>query len=129
MKPPWIVPSDSMFAPISKTQGNSGENAHIYRSAKWKRLRAEEMAKEPFKCCVKTCILMARILDHAVPINMGGAIWDRRNWQKICDPHHNQKRGREAHGIVEEWVETAHGRIPKRNEHLPPDIAGQSYMI
>lgn len=127
--PPWRKESEPLFAEPRQDIGNSGKNAHIYKGAKWKRLRAVEFKKEPFKCCLPNCILLAKILDHIIPIEQGGAIWDRRNWQKLCDPHHNKKRGKEAHGIIEEWVDTPHGKIPKRNAHLTPDIAGQSYMI
>ena len=75
------------------------------------------------------CIAMAQMTDHIIPIRAGGSQWDRRNWMPLCNRHHNKKRGREAHGQVGESVDTATGKIPANRAHLPPDIAGETYMI
>ena len=127
--PPWRQKTESLFHEKKKTQGNYSESAHIYRSARWRYVRRTDMAKPPFKCAIPTCQLMATILDHIIGIRVGGSIYDRRNHQKICDIHHNKKRGQERHGITEEWVMARTGKIPKRNAHLPEDIAGESYLI
>lgn len=127
--PPWRQKTESLFHEKKKTQGNYSDSAHIYRSARWRAVRKRAISEQPFQCSAGNCILLAKILDHIIPIREGGAIWDRRNHQKLCDIHHNRKRGKETHGIIEEWVMARTGKIPKRNAHLPEDIAGESYLI
>jgi 5-methylcytosine-specific restriction endonuclease McrA len=41
----------------------------------------------------------AGVTDHIIPISEGGAMWDERNHMALCNLHHNQKRGYEAHGL------------------------------
>ena len=47
------------------------------------------------------------VVDHIVPIQQGGAIWDTDNHMGMCGTHHNAKRGKEAHGFS---VATSQGR-------------------
>lgn len=37
------------------------------------------------------------VTDHIKPINEGGEKLNPKNFQTLCDTHHNQKSGREAH--------------------------------
>jgi hypothetical protein len=124
--PPWIKKADNLFKPTSTTSGNEGDNHHIYTSTRW-RTHATKF-RRGYKCEQPNCILLADVTDHIIAIRSGGAIWDKRNWRKLCNKHHNKKRGQERHGKQEESIETPHGRIPKSREHLPPDIVGESYL-
>lgn len=53
--------------------------------------------------------------DHIIPVSMGGAELDPRNFQGLCHTCHNSKSARERHGQVEAFAETINGRIPVRN--------------
>lgn len=127
MRAPWIKDSKSLFAPENETQGNLNPDRAKYQDPVWRKESARFRAGK--KCENPRCIGMAQMVDHRIRVKDGGAMFDRRNWAALCNPCHNRKRGKEAHGYIEEWVETPHGRIPKDRAHLPPDIAGQSYMI
>lgn len=126
--PPWIRQPPKIFQEYeSETRGNGQVNRERYGSAAWRKASAAYFRGKG--CSHPGCPVLAELTDHIIPIGQGGAQWDRRNWQPMCKKHHDRKRGREAHGHVEEYVETEHGRIPARNAHLPPDIANTSYLI
>lgn len=75
---------------------------------KWRTARGQFLAKHPL------CIMcerarrdtIATIVDHIIP--HGGDLklfWDRKNWQPLCQPHHDStKRAQERGG-----AETAGG--------------------
>ena len=54
----------------------------------------------------------AGVTDHIVPISEGGAMWDERNHMAMCQFHHNQKRGHEAHGLRIGLSNGLNGLIP-----------------
>ena len=54
----------------------------------------------------------AGVTDHIVPISDGGAMWDERNHMAMCQFHHNQKRGHEAHGLRIGLSNGLNGLIP-----------------
>ncbi len=118
-----------MFQIESKTTGNKSLNhAAVYNTRRWVRLRTKRMSESPFTCESPNCPALANVLDHIIPITKGGSIWDRRNHQKLCDRHHNIKRGREAHGQEEASIGTSTGRIPLRHKDMPSHIEGESYL-
>ena len=47
------------------------------------------------------------VVDHIVPMQQGGAVWDADNHMGMCGHHHDIKRGKESHGFC---VATAQGR-------------------
>lgn len=63
---------------------------------RWRKGRADYLRDHPF-CAV--CGRIANTVDHIIPIESGGAIWDRSNWQSLCTEHHDvkTKRERSAH--------------------------------
>lgn len=120
-RPPHIHKATSLFAPESKNRGNKSLNhAEVYNTKRWKELRKKRMNETPMTCewPDRKCIALATVLDHIIPINQGGSKWDRLNHQKLCDKHHNMKRGRESNGNVEPSIGTPTGRIPERNKGL-----------
>lgn len=63
-------------------------NTWPYRTARWKKLRAEILGEHPQ--CFK-CMRPAKVVDHIHPIKQGGSPWGRSNLQPLCHPCHNQK--------------------------------------
>ena len=124
--PPWKKPTDNLFGQREQP-GNDSPHHATYANAKWRRVSGPAFKGK--KCEVPMCLRMAQLVDHIFPIRQGGSQYDRRNWQYICNYHHNKKRGRESHGQYCESVDTATGKIPANLAHLPPDIAGETYMI
>jgi 5-methylcytosine-specific restriction endonuclease McrA len=46
-------------------------------------------------CLEEGLIKPGRVLDHKVPIEQGGSVFDTTNHQWLCDHHHNLKRATE----------------------------------
>lgn len=126
-KPPWRKEAEPLFTEDRTDRGNKAEAHKLYANHKWRSLSAKFF--KGYKCEANMCISMAAVTDHIIPISMGGSQYDRRNWQRLCTTHHNRKSAKESRGVCEESVDTPAGKIPKRREHLPPDIAGQTYMV
>lgn len=74
-------------------------NKKVYNSPDWKDAARHYLHSNPYCtiCKAQGWKEMATVVDHIHPINQGGSVWDRDNWQALCDVHHNQKSGREAH--------------------------------
>ena len=110
---PSLKPGDTRSRPI-KT------NRKIYDSKRWKVLRHLKLIDNPF-CECKECEGLdtpADMVDHIIPINMGGDPFDKRNIQSMpSHPCHDAKSGREAHGKCERWTRNSNGlKIPLRNK-------------
>lgn len=78
-------------------------NTAFYQSQPWRRVRKRYLASHPLcaECVKQGRITAARVVDHIVPINQGGARFDSKNLQGLCDSCHNKKSGREAHAKKE----------------------------
>ena len=60
----------------------------------WRRFRAWYLAQNPL--CVECSPLGAATeVDHIVPIEDGGAMYDEANLQGLCKPHHSRKTARD----------------------------------
>lgn len=83
--------------PQPKRQG--GNNRKIYQSARWHRTSKQHRKANPLcVMCLKEGITkLAEELDHIVPIEEGGAIWDTTNHQGLCKSHHSKKTYLETH--------------------------------
>lgn len=77
----------------------SRSNREVYNSTRWRKLREEVLYENPFcvRCEEMGILEPATVCDHALPIEQGGAIWDRNNLQGLCESCHNSKSGKEAH--------------------------------
>lgn len=62
-------------------------NRRIYNSKRWKMLRRKVLFDTPL--C--TCGHIATDVDHVVPIEKGGDIWDMVNLQALCRECHSKK--------------------------------------
>ena len=69
------------------------EDTKFYHTTQWKKLRAWHIGQNPL--CI-LCGRPGRVVDHIVPIRLGGDRLAANNLQTMCDYHHNQKRGKES---------------------------------
>lgn len=68
-----------------------------YRTRKWKLLRLKVFNRDGYQCVWvekdtgKRCVKMATQVDHLIPVEEGGPMWDEKNLQSLCDRHHGMK--------------------------------------
>lgn len=89
----------------------------LYKTARHKNTSAKHRRTYPYcyTCAQEGIIKLGDMMDHIIPVNVGGDPWDKRNRQTMCTPCHNVKRGKEAHGHCEPWELNDDGkRIPKK---------------
>ena len=125
-RPPWIHAASNLFCDEVKQQIQT-DKSKKYQNHKWRKASASYFKGKP--CAWNGCLTLAELTDHINPVESGGSMWDRRNWQPLCNKHHAIKRGKERNGKIDEKVGTPYGYIPKSMEAEKPDIVGQSYMI
>lgn len=79
--------------------GRRHANTEFYRSTAWRKLRAEQLRRQPLcECCLaQGRYTPARVVDHIRPVNLGGAPLDLENLQSLCAVCHNRKSGTERH--------------------------------
>lgn len=85
---------------IDRARGNSAARGY---GSKWRKARAEYLAAHPYcvECSKAGEWTTATLVDHIIPHRGDdGLFWDRKNWQSLCDTHHNQKRQRESRGVI-----------------------------
>lgn len=93
-------PKRKDYLPERTVQGRRIEaNTPFYQSQQWRRVRKQYLEQHPLcvECQSEGRIVPARVVDHIKPINEGGARFDFKNLQGLCDKCHNKKSGREAH--------------------------------
>lgn len=68
----------------------------IYNNQSWrnysKRFRADKIVCVNFRKCAG----LAELVDHIVPVEAGGSMWDESNHQAMCQACHNRKRQAES---------------------------------
>ena len=78
-----------------------------YSSRKWRMARADVLKDEPLCrfCKAQGVTRLAEIVDHVVPIESGGAEYERSNLQPLCRWHHHKKsvwdRQDKSHRVVD----------------------------
>ena len=79
--------------------GRRHANTEFYRSTAWRKLRAEQLRRQPLceRCLAQGRHIPARVVDHIRPVNQGGAPLDLENLQSLCAACHNRKSGAERH--------------------------------
>lgn len=80
-------------------EGHKYSNTKFYQSTAWRKLRKVKLEKDPLceECLKKDIHTPAKVADHIVPINRGGAALNITNLQSLCDRCHNVKSARESH--------------------------------
>ena len=74
------------------------DNASFYNSKRWRSLRNYHIQMHVLciKCKRDGIVKGAQVVDHILPINMGGSPIDKKNLQSLCNSSHNAKSGRES---------------------------------
>jgi len=97
---PWSLPKKAIKATPHKWQNN--QNYKLYNSHRWRKVATGYRKKHPL-CVVsyeKGKHVPAEVLDHIIPIEHGGAVWDKRNWQGLCHKEHNRKSAQEKESPI-----------------------------
>lgn len=82
----------------TKSQGRTYTDTSFYRSTAWRSTRAAFLLAHPYCECedCKGLRVPADMVDHRVPIELGGAKLDWNNLQAMRNhPCHDRKRARE----------------------------------
>ena len=87
-KKPWIKYQDLGKPKRQTWKGNEHQDASFYNSRAWRRLRAWTLAGEPM---CRSCNKVATVVDHILPIRLGGERMDPENLQPLCASCHNKK--------------------------------------
>ena len=69
------------------------------------------------------------VVDHIVPINKGGSIWDAANHMGMCQRYHNKKRGLETHGYVVQTTQGEGGLVPLDRNEIIDKLTGVTDAI
>ena len=71
------------------------ERHKIYSTARWQRVREYKKKRNPLceECARQGRITPMALVDHIVPIEEGGAVFDMENLQSLCAACHNKKHG------------------------------------
>ena len=91
-----LIPHGQMYCDEHK-QLHKNDRAYASErgyGAKWQRERKKFLESNPFcvKCYEEGHITMATVVDHIKPHRGDQKLfWDRRNWQPLCEHHHNVK--------------------------------------
>lgn len=77
--------------------GYRHHNTEFYRSTAWRKLRAVKLEQKPMceECLKAGRLTPARMVDHIVPINKGGARLDLGNLQSLCNACHARKSAKD----------------------------------
>lgn len=73
---------------------------HRGYTGRWNRERGIYLQQHPLcvECIKQDKTVPATVVDHIIP-HKGDyeLMWNRDNWNPLCEMHHNQKTGREQH--------------------------------
>lgn len=91
------------FETATSTKGTWSQDAAMmkfYTSKPWRFLRADCLSEEPLcrQCKKEGRLTTAKVLDHIIPIRLGGERLDKKNLQPLCHSCHNTKSAKERHG-------------------------------
>lgn len=91
------------WKPERKPFERSKDNSSFYNSTRWRKVARIHKEKNPFcvKCDAEGKVTAVQFTDHIVRLEDGGEPYSDKNLQSLCEFHHNQKSGREAHGYKE----------------------------
>ena len=71
-------------------------------TARWQRARLAYRTAHPLceLCKLRGRTVASTCVDHIIPRNKGGAMWNDRNFQSLCNPCHTAKTAWEnGHGL------------------------------
>lgn len=81
----------------NKKQWTTDELAKFYHSNSWRKARKIYICNEPYceMCKSVNLLVKATVVDHIIPIRMGGDRLAESNLQSLCTKCHNSKSRRE----------------------------------
>ena len=68
----------------------------IYNTSRWQKLREYKKRRNPLceECLRQGRITPMALVDHIIPIEDGGAVFDLSNLQSLCSACHNKKHSK-----------------------------------
>ena len=92
LKKNWIAPRPAF-------QRRKHSNTKFYQSKLWRKVRKGFLNKNPLCviCDRNGHTQAAEVVDHILPIRLGGNKLSYNNLQALCHRCHNIKSGKEAH--------------------------------
>jgi len=92
------------WKPERKPFEREQSNYRFYNSARWRKVAKIHKELNPIcvMCESQGVVSPAQFTDHIVRIKDGGDPFNFENLQSLCQFHHNQKSGREAHGYKQQ---------------------------
>lgn len=75
-----------------RARGTSTQRGYDVRHREWR----DQILKRDPQCKATGCAARSTVADHIVPIRQGGARFDLRNGQGMCETCHNRKRQLES---------------------------------
>ena len=74
----------------------------VYYTQRWKRFRKMVLSASPLcvECEKRGDVEPGVDLDHIIPLDKGGAPYDRANVQPLCKFHHGRKTRREERQVT-----------------------------
>lgn len=85
------------YKPQREAFQRDASNYDFYNSASWRKTSKSFLQRNPLckHCETNGFDVPAKVTDHIVPINRGGAMLDENNFQSLCEKCHNSKSGKE----------------------------------
>ena len=119
---PSLIAYQIVIVIVSSRSPSSIQNERVLRLARYKRtVRAYVLRRDPVcvHCIRDGCVpLMPSVdADHIVPRALGGAVFDPKNMQGLCERHHDEKSGRDRAAIAAHKRE--HAEPPKMVDGRP----------
>ena len=87
--------------------------------AEWKKHRDQFLLEHPLcvECRRKGYVMPATVVDHIVPHKGDKELfWDKKNWQSLCETHHNIKTASEDRGSWSPVVKQVKANRDSKNE-------------
>lgn len=89
----WWMPKAQL-----KKHSRQVDNTKFYNSKQWRATRNFYIQSSPLceECNRKNITTGGQVVDHIIPMTMGGHPTDYSNLQTLCNHCHNQKSAREG---------------------------------
>ena len=97
VKRPWI-PEKPKQSKWSNPTYNGITNKD-YSKAPWRHARQRQLDKQPLceECYKNGRLVDATVVDHKVPVRLGGEFMDEDNHVSLCESCHNRKSAKERY--------------------------------
>lgn len=84
-----------------RMKARSPASRKVYASKRWAGLRRTVLAEQPWcdcgiDCCPEGCTRMSEDVDHIIPVEDGGAPFDRSNVHGLAHSCHGRKTAQEV---------------------------------